>query len=380
VRTSGRVAANPYWPPARWKGSAWTSWPGRETGETLAQAGGIGGKTLVAGVVDGRNVWRSDLRGALSVCASLLDLAHAGGEHVLLPAARAPDVRSETTLAPELAGRLAFARQKVDEVVTLGRALTQGRDGITADLGATAPPPPPVNGRTRARLDALGDGTPRSDYTERRATQARGLPVLPTTTIGSFPQTEPVRKARADHKAGRIDDDAYERAMRAETDRVIALQEDIGLDVLVHGEPERNDMVPYFAERLDGFAATEHGWVQSYGTRYVRPPILHGDVHRPAPITVSWTIYAQSRTAKPVKGMLTGPVTMLAWSFVRDDQPLADLALKRRVTIHACCWWWWRGTGAARAGYPPGLWPLPGPAGVTGCPRFCLVLGWRFAP
>ncbi len=167
----------------------------------------------------------------------------------------------------------------------------------------------------------------------RRVAQAGCLPILPTTTIGSFPQTESIRKARADHRARRIDDSTYQAAMHTEIDRVIALQEDIGLDVLVHGEPERNDMVQYFAERLDGFAATDHGWVQSYGTRYVRPPILHSDVNRPGPITVNWTAYAQSRTSKPVKGMLTGPVTMLAWSFVRDDQPLADTARQVALAI-----------------------------------------------
>ena len=157
--------------------------------------------------------------------------------------------------------------------------------------------------------------------------------MLPTTTIGSFPQTEEIRRARAGHRAGRITGDAYEAIMRAEIDRVIALQEDIGLNVLVHGEPERNDMVQYFAEHLDGFATTEHGWVQSYGTRYVRPPILHGDVQRAAPITVGWARYAQSRTARPVKGMLTGPVTMLAWSFVRDDQPLGETALQVALAL-----------------------------------------------
>jgi 5-methyltetrahydropteroyltriglutamate--homocysteine methyltransferase len=300
--------------------------------EALAQVGGLGGRTLVAGVVDGRNVWRTDLPAALATCASLLGLADQLVVSSSCSLLHAPlDLRAETSLAPELTGRLAFARQKVDEVVALGRALTEGRDGVAAELAGPAPVPPPVNGRMRARLDSLGNGTPRRQYSDRGAIQAHGLPVLPTTTIGSFPQTEPIRKARADHKAGRITDDAYERVMRAEIDRVIALQEDIGLDVLVHGEPERNDMVQYFAEHLDGFAATEHGWVQSYGTRYVRPPILHGDVHRPKPITVGWTTYAQTRTAKPVKGMLTGPVTMLAWSFVRDDQPLADTA--RQVAL-----------------------------------------------
>jgi 5-methyltetrahydropteroyltriglutamate--homocysteine methyltransferase len=153
----------------------------------------------------------------------------------------------------------------------------------------------------RATLAALGDGQPRSPYGTRRAAQAHGLPVLPTTTIGSFPQTPEVRKARADRKAGRITGDAYEDLMRGEIDRVIALQEDIGVNVLVRGEPERNDMVQYFAEQLDGFAVTEQGWVWSYGSRYVRPPILHGDVRRRAPMTVDWARYTQSRTDKPVK-------------------------------------------------------------------------------
>jgi 5-methyltetrahydropteroyltriglutamate--homocysteine methyltransferase len=301
--------------------------------EALARAGGIGGKTLVAGVVDGRNVWRTNLPAAVSLCTSLLRLA---GELVVGTSCsllHVPlDLDAETSLPAELTGRLAFARQKVNEVVAIGRAL----DGDRTAAGA-APVPPAVNEQLRARLADLGDGIPRPGYAERLAEQQQargqtpGLPVLPTTTIGSFPQTESVRKARADRKAGRISDDAYEQAMRAEIDRVIALQEDIGLDVLVHGEPERNDMVQYFAERLEGFAATEQGWVQSYGTRYVRPPILHGDVHRPSPITLRWATYAQSRTSKPVKGMLTGPVTMLAWSFVRDDQPLAETA--RQVAL-----------------------------------------------
>jgi 5-methyltetrahydropteroyltriglutamate--homocysteine methyltransferase len=238
------------------------------------------------------------------------------------------DLTAETSLSPELTARLAFARQKVDEVVALGRALTAGRDAVPARPAAAAPA---VNAEVRARLDALGDGPARTPYAIRQAAQADGLPVLPTTTIGSFPQTPEIRAARAGYQAGRIPQDAYEAAMRAEIDRVIALQEDIGLDVLVHGEPERNDMVQYFAEHLDGFAVTGDGWVQSYGTRYVRPPILHGDVSRPKPITVDWTRYAQSRTSRPVKGMLTGPVTMLAWSFVRDDQPVSETA--RQVAL-----------------------------------------------
>ncbi|MGI8450360.1 MAG: 5-methyltetrahydropteroyltriglutamate--homocysteine S-methyltransferase [Streptosporangiaceae bacterium] len=302
--------------------------------QALARAGGIGGKTLVAGMVDGRNVWRTDPSAVLPVCASLLGLA---GELVVSTSCsllHIPlDLSAETSPGPELRGRLSFARQKVDEVVALGRALSLGQDTIKAEPAPGGRPQAAVNTRVRARLDAIGAGTARRSYAGRRAAQARGLPLLPTTTIGSFPQTESIRKARADQRAGRIDDSTYEAAMRAEIDRIIALQEDIGLDVLVHGEPERNDMVQYFAERLEGFAATDQGWVQSYGTRYVRPPILHGDVDRPAPVTVRWTAHAQSRTSKPVKGMLTGPVTMLAWSFVRDDQPLADTARQVALAI-----------------------------------------------
>jgi 5-methyltetrahydropteroyltriglutamate--homocysteine methyltransferase len=158
-----------------------------------------------------------------------------------------------------------------------------------------------------------------------KAQQARlGLPLLPTTTIGSFPQTPDLRKVRAAARRGEIDQAAYTERMEAEIAEVLRLQEELGLDVLVHGEPERNDMVQYFGEQLDGYAVTEYGWVQSYGTRYVRPPIIFGDVRRPRPMTVAWSRYAQSHTTRPVKGMLTGPVTMVKWSFPRDDQPLAE--------------------------------------------------------
>jgi 5-methyltetrahydropteroyltriglutamate--homocysteine methyltransferase len=296
--------------------------------EALAAIGGIGDKTLVAGVVDGRNVWRADLPRTLSLCASLLGLASQVVVSTSCSLLHVPlDLAAEASLAPEVAARLAFARQKVDEVVALGRALTE--NGAVPAQAATVLPD--VNAEVRTRLEALGEGPDRTPYAVRQAVQAPGLPVLPTTTIGSFPQTREIRAARADYQAGRSTADAYEAIMRAEIDRVIALQEEIGLDVLVHGEPERNDMVQYFAEQLDGYAATSHGWVQSYGTRYVRPPILHGDVSRPNPMTVGWARYAQSRTSKPVKGMLTGPVTMLAWSFVRDDQPLRDTA--RQVAL-----------------------------------------------
>jgi 5-methyltetrahydropteroyltriglutamate--homocysteine methyltransferase len=296
--------------------------------EALAAIGGIGDKALVAGVVDGRNVWRADMPAVLSLCASLLGLVGELTVSTSCSLLHVPlDLAAETSLAPELTARLAFARQKVDEVVMLGHWLNGDRVILQPAPKAVAAANPEV----RARLDALGDGPERSPYAIRQGVQDYGLPTLPTTTIGSFPQTAEIRAARAGLRAGHLTADDYDAVMRAEIDRVIALQEEIGLDVLVHGEPERNDMVQYFAEQLDGYAATENGWVQSYGSRYVRPPILHGDVSRPRPMTVGWAGYAQSRTSKPVKGMLTGPVTMLSWSFVRDDQPLGETA--RQVAL-----------------------------------------------
>ena len=195
--------------------------------------------------------------------------------------------------------------------------------------GGTGTPADLTTPEVRERVSALtAEQFHRGSFEERRAAQEARLqlPALPTTTIGSFPQTPEIRAARAAFGAGKLTAAQYEDEMRAEIGRVVDLQEQIGLDVLVHGEPERNDMVQYFAEHLDGFAVTRHGWVQSYGSRATRPSILWGDVSRPAPITVRWSTFAQSLTGKPVKGMLTGPVTILAWSFVRDDQPLADTA------------------------------------------------------
>ncbi|MDP9868860.1 MULTISPECIES: 5-methyltetrahydropteroyltriglutamate--homocysteine S-methyltransferase [Streptosporangium] len=298
-----------------------------DTLEVVASAGGLPHKTVVAGVVDGRNVWRTDPARARSTYAVLLGLVGQVQLSTSCSLLHVPvDLDSEPALDPAVRARLAFARQKVTELVALD-----------AELRSDAPQAAPasaagVDAEVRARLEALGDIQRADRRTRSAAQQAKlGLPDLATTTIGSFPQTARIRRARADHKAGRIDDAAYTEAMRAEIGQVIRLQEDLGLDVLVHGEPERNDMVQYFAEQLSGYAATDHGWVQSYGTRCVRPPILHGDVSRPEPMTVKWAAYAQSLTAKPVKGMLTGPVTMLAWSFVRDDQPLPETA--RQVAL-----------------------------------------------
>ncbi|MEJ2868057.1 5-methyltetrahydropteroyltriglutamate--homocysteine S-methyltransferase [Actinomycetospora sp. OC33-EN08] len=305
---------------------------------------GLRDKTLVAGVVDGRNVWRTDLPRVLSRAATVLggvgELAVSSSCSLL----HVPyDVSVEDALEPTVTARLAFAREKVAEVALLGRALTQeGSDDLRqAVADASTNQRAAVDETVRARVAAVESADrSRSAYDVRRKAQAAvlGLPDLATTTIGSFPQTPDVRKARADFAAGRLDGADYTKRMQDEIERVVRLQEDLGLDVLVHGEPERNDMVQYFADTLPGFATTKLGWVQSYGSRCVRPPILHGDVSRPEPITVEWAQYAQSLTPKPMKGMLTGPVTILAWSFVRDDQPLgvtADqvaLALRDEIT------------------------------------------------
>ncbi|MFY1668599.1 5-methyltetrahydropteroyltriglutamate--homocysteine S-methyltransferase [Plantactinospora sp. WMMB334] len=307
--------------------------------ERLAGAGPLRGRTIVAGLVDGHNIWRTDLRGAVAAGATVAGLA----DHVAVSTScsllHVPvDLSVETRLDPDLYARLAFARQKVDEVVLLGRAL---RDG-TAHLPERLPPVPAAwrHDDVRARLGALAPADrQRGDYPDRAAAQQRrlGLPELPTTTIGSFPQTAELRRARAEHRAGRLDDAGYVQRMRAEVEHVVRLQEQLGLDVLVHGEPERNDMVQYFGEQLDGFAATRYGWVQSYGSRCVRPPVIHGDVARRAPMTVDWSTYAQSLTSRPVKGMLTGPVTILAWSFVRTDQPLADTADQVALALRDEC-------------------------------------------
>jgi 5-methyltetrahydropteroyltriglutamate--homocysteine methyltransferase len=293
--------------------------------DAAAALPGLRDKTVVAGIVDGRNVWRTDPAAALARCAPLLgsvgDVAVAASCSLL----HVPyDLDAESGMDEHVRARLAFARQKLAEVVRLDTALRTGHRDT-----ARSPTPAAHDDRVRARVAALRPADrQRVPYRQRAAEQQRllALPELATTTIGSFPQTDAIRQARARRKKGTLDLAGYTELMHTEIERVIRLQEDLGLDVLVHGEPERNDMVQFFGELLDGCATTEQGWVQSYGTRCVRPPILHGDVSRPGPMTVPWSAYAQSLTDRPVKGMLTGPVTILAWSFVRDDQPLADTA------------------------------------------------------
>ncbi|WP_406120564.1 5-methyltetrahydropteroyltriglutamate--homocysteine S-methyltransferase [Streptomyces sp. NBC_00989] len=311
--------------------------------DALAAVGGLPGKRLVAGVVNGRNVWVNDLTKSLATLGTLLGLADRVDVAASCSLLHVPlDAAAERDIEPQILRWLAFARQKTGEIVTLAKGLAQGTDTIAAELaanradlasrsGSALTSDPAVRARAAAVTDA--DARRSQPYDERTTAQRAhlGLPPLPTTTIGSFPQTVELRTARADLRARRIDAAGYEERIKAEIQEVISFQEKTGLDVLVHGEPERNDMVQYFAEQLTGYLATQHGWVQSYGTRYVRPPILAGDISRPEPMTVRWTTYAQSLTGRPVKGMLTGPVTMLAWSFVRDDQPLGDTA--RQVAL-----------------------------------------------
>ncbi|TDC51343.1 5-methyltetrahydropteroyltriglutamate--homocysteine S-methyltransferase [Jiangella ureilytica] len=303
---------------------------------------GLDTKTVVAGVVDGRNVWRTDLDAALATLRALEPRAGAVAVGTSCSLLHVPyDLDAETSLDPRLRSWLAFADQKVAEVVALAAALRGGEptpsfaEARTA-LTGRASAPDVIDDGVRSRLAGLTAADARRTPFAERAEAQRvrlGLPPLPTTTIGSFPQTGDIRRARAAVRTGRLDRAEYTARMRSEIERVIRLQEKLGLDVLVHGEPERNDMVQYFAEHLNGFVTTEHGWVQSYGSRCVRPPILYGDVSRPAPITVEWATYAQSLTERPVKGMLTGPVTILAWSFVRDDQPLGDTARQVALAI-----------------------------------------------
>jgi 5-methyltetrahydropteroyltriglutamate--homocysteine methyltransferase len=289
---------------------------------------------LSLGVIDGRNVWRTDLDRALVLARQARD-AIGSASLELAPSCsllHVPiDASLERSLPREIHDWLAFAREKIEELRVLGDALEGKHQAEVALLDArgrqdrrrhsTSVHRPDV----AARLAAIGPSATRrqSAYSERQQAQAKrlGLPLFPTTTIGSFPQTHEVREARAQNKSGKLSDADYDAFLAAETEKCVRFQEQIGLDVLVHGEFERNDMVEYFGEQLDGFAFTKLGWVQSYGSRCVKPPIIFGDVRRPKAMTVRWSQYAQSLTDRPMKGMLTGPVTVLQWSFVRDDQP-----------------------------------------------------------
>jgi 5-methyltetrahydropteroyltriglutamate--homocysteine methyltransferase len=314
--------------------------------DLIEQHGWPADKTLFAGVVSGRNVWINDLERSIALLKKLHDAA--GGRVVASTSCsllHCPiDKRNELNLDDEVLSWMSFAVQKLDELASICRALNDGEDAIATELEANRKAledrrtsertrNPAVRDRLAKTTDA--DARRSSPFAGRRDAQRQklGLPLFPTTTIGSFPQTPDIRQARARLRKQEIGEDQYLQMMREEIERVIRLQEDIGLDVLVHGEPERNDMVQYFAEQMDGYVFTENAWVQSYGSRYVRPPILYGDVSRPNAMTVEWTKHAQSVTDRPVKGMLTGPVTMLMWSFVRDDQPRSDTCRQLALAI-----------------------------------------------
>ena len=293
-------------------------------------------RVLSLGLIDGRNIWRSNLDDAL-VLARFAHAGRAPDSVWLAPSCsllHVPvDLSYERTLATDLLAWLSFARQKIGELRVLAdaldgksaaeSALADARERIASRRASQRVHRPEVGARL-AQLDASA-ARRKAAYPQRQIVQAQrlGLPAFPTTTIGSFPQTHEIREARARNRAGTLSDSDYDAFLAAQTEACVRFQEDIGLDVLVHGEFERNDMVEYFGEQLDGFAFTANGWVQSYGSRCVKPPIIYGDVSRPAPMTVYWSQFAQTLTDKPMKGMLTGPVTVLQWSFVRDDQERA---------------------------------------------------------
>ncbi|PMS19090.1 5-methyltetrahydropteroyltriglutamate--homocysteine S-methyltransferase [Trinickia dabaoshanensis] len=300
---------------------------------------------LSAGVVDGRNVWRADLR---AIVRSLQPVSAALGERLwIAPSCSLQHVpvslSGERKLDGELKSWLAFATEKLEEIGTIALALDDPRAAepalaeADAALASRRTSGAVVNALVQKRVAAVTDAmaSRKRPFEQRSRLQreALKLPVLPTTTIGSFPQTPAIRHARAAYKRGELKALDYLERMRAEIELAIRRQEALDLDVLVHGEAERNDMVEYFGEQLWGYAFTENGWVQSYGSRCVKPPIIYGDVYRPEPMTVETAKYAQSLTRRPVKGMLTGPVTMLQWSFVRDDQPRAATALQLALAV-----------------------------------------------
>ncbi len=305
-------------------------------------------RVLSLGVINGRNIWKTDLNTLLDwlepVAKQLGDRLWIAPSCSLL---HVPvDLNSELSFDAEVKPWLAFALQKLDELEIIATALNHGRDSVGAELSANREAiearrlsPRVNNPAVKAALATITPelGQRRSAYTARadKQTALLQLPKYPTTTIGSFPQTAEIRQARSQFKAGQIDDTAYTAAMKAEIERSVREQEALGLDVLVHGEAERNDMVEYFGEQLDGYVFSRFGWVQSYGSRCVKPPILFGDISRPNAMTVAWTTFAQSLTAKPMKGMLTGPVTILNWSFVRDDQPRSVSCYQLALAIRA---------------------------------------------
>ncbi|SOD19245.1 5-methyltetrahydropteroyltriglutamate--homocysteine S-methyltransferase [Nitrosomonas ureae] len=305
-----------------------------------------GHKVLSLGVVNGRNIWKTDLTQTLNwlepVYSRLQDRLWLAPSCSLL---HVPvDLDSEHKLDTDIRSWLAFAAQKLNEIEILANALNHGRESVAEILRENSAA---VTSRKqskrvhhvdiKARTQEINEsmGIRQSSYDQRSVLQRKQfrLPLFPTTTIGSFPQTLEIRQTRRDFREGKLPEAEYRQAMRKEIEFCVREQEALGLDVLVHGEPERNDMVEYFGEQLGGFAFTQFGWVQSYGSRCVKPPIIYGDVSHSHAMTTEWIEYAQSLTRKPMKGMLTGPVTMLNWSFVRDDQPRAQTCMQLALAI-----------------------------------------------
>lgn len=315
--------------------------------KSVRERGFPGDKVLGAGLIDGRNIWKADLRGKGETLQSLLAVVPA--ERIVVQPSSSllhvpVSLALETALPQELRGALAFADEKLAELALLAKAGREGADAIAAaleaadrDRDALQCSPARTNERVRARMASLASepATRASAFEVRRGVQEAKwqLPPLPTTTIGSFPQTPEVRGARQKWRKGEWSPEQYEAFVQAQIREWIDIQNDIGLDVLVHGEFERTDMVEFFGEKLSGFAFTAKGWVQSYGSRCVKPPVIYGDVELPQPMTVAETVYAQSLTSKPVKGMLTGPITILNWSFVRDDKTREEVAYQIALAL-----------------------------------------------
>jgi len=304
-------------------------------------------KILSLGVVDGRNIWKSDLNSIIALVKPVIKKR--GLENCFIASSASlihspMDLGLETGLDAELKNWLSFARQKLDEIRIIREALSGRERAVMADLSRNKKD---IGSRRASRrihrkpVQNRLHQIKHKDYSRRSSFKIRqpiqreklNLPLFPTTTIGSFPQTADVRQARANFKKGSLTEARYNEFLKDKTRDAVKRQTEIGLDVLVHGEFERNDMVEYFGEQLEGFAFTKNGWVQSYGSRYVKPPFIYGDVSRPRPMTVEWAKYAQSLTQKPMKGMLTGPITILQWSFVRDDQPRSQTAKQIALAI-----------------------------------------------
>ncbi|WP_346771191.1 5-methyltetrahydropteroyltriglutamate--homocysteine S-methyltransferase [Commensalibacter oyaizuii] len=305
-------------------------------------------KIISLGIINGRNIWKSDLNTILDWLEPIYQKL--GKRLWIAPSCsllHVPvDLQNESKIDPQIKSWMAFALQKLDELTIIAHALKDGRTSVKQDLNdnhqaiqsrktSTLTHNPHVRDLCKTITPELGNRN--SPYTERFKIQQKilNLPIFPTTTIGSFPQTSDIRKARNQFKKGNIDFQTYEAAMHKEIALCIQQQTDLDLDVFVHGEAERNDMVEYFGEQLEGYVISQHGWVQSYGSRCVKPPILYGDIHRNQAMTLPWIKYAQSLTDKTVKGMLTGPVTILNWSFVRDDQPRSETCYQLALAIRA---------------------------------------------